>query len=62
MNNNITISIDLAKEVFQVAVFNRAGKVISNKKMSEIKKIIILGGGFGGINVLNLIQKKFKKI
>ena len=29
--------------------------------MSEIKKIVILGGGFGGINVLNLIQKKFKK-
>ena len=29
--------------------------------MSQIKKILILGGGFGGINVLNLIQKKFKK-
>jgi transposase len=37
MNDNITISIDLAKEVFQVAVFNRAGKMNSNKKMSAKK-------------------------
>ena len=28
--------------------------------MSQIKKILILGGGFGGINVLKLIQNKFK--
>jgi len=28
--------------------------------MSQIKKILILGGGFGGINVLKLIQDKFK--
>ncbi|MDH3311786.1 MAG: NAD(P)/FAD-dependent oxidoreductase [Nitrosopumilus sp.] len=28
--------------------------------MSQIKKILILGGGFGGINVLELIQNKFK--
>ncbi|QLH06798.1 NAD(P)/FAD-dependent oxidoreductase [Nitrosopumilus ureiphilus] len=28
--------------------------------MSEIKKILILGGGFGGVNVLKLIQNKFK--
>ena len=29
--------------------------------MSQIKKILILGGGFGGINVLKSIQNKFKK-
>jgi NADH dehydrogenase len=28
--------------------------------MSQIKKILILGGGFGGINVLKSIQNKFK--
>jgi len=28
--------------------------------MSQTKKILILGGGFGGINVLKSIQKKFK--
>jgi len=28
--------------------------------MPQIKKILILGGGFGGVNVLKLIQKKFK--
>ena len=30
--------------------------------MSQIKKILILGGGFGGINVLKSIQNKFKNI
>lgn len=34
MNNNTTITIDLAKEVFQVAVFNKFGKLITNKTMS----------------------------
>jgi len=29
--------------------------------MPQIKKIPILGGGFGGINVLKSIQNKFKK-
>ncbi|MEK0338125.1 MAG: NAD(P)/FAD-dependent oxidoreductase, partial [Nitrosopumilus sp.] len=28
--------------------------------MPQIKKIVILGGGFGGINVLKSIQNKFK--
>ena len=28
--------------------------------MPQIKKILILGGGFGGINVLKSIQNKFK--
>ena len=28
--------------------------------MPQIKKILILGGGFGGINVLKTIQNKFK--
>ncbi len=28
--------------------------------MSQIKKILIMGGGFGGINVLKSIQNKFK--
>jgi len=30
--------------------------------MPQIKKILILGGGFGGINVLKSIQNKFKNI
>lgn len=34
MNNTTTITIDLAKEVFQVAVFNKFGKIIANKAMS----------------------------
>ena len=33
MKNNTTISIDLAKEVFQIAVFNRAGKNQLNKEV-----------------------------
>lgn len=37
MSNNTTISIDLAKDIFQVAIFNRAGKTISNKKMSATR-------------------------
>ena len=37
MNNTTTITIDLAKEVFQVAVFNKFGKLIMNKAMSAKK-------------------------
>ncbi|MEW8313523.1 MAG: IS110 family transposase [Candidatus Thiodiazotropha endolucinida] len=37
MKNTTTISIDLAKNVFQVAVFNRHGKLKSNQKMSAKK-------------------------
>lgn len=42
MDNNTTISIDLAKEVFQVAVFNKAGKTKSNQEVSakKMRKII----------------------
>jgi transposase len=41
MNNTTTICIDLAKDVFQIAIFNRAGreklnKEVSAKKMCEI--------------------------
>jgi transposase len=39
MNNTTTITIDLAKEVFQVAVFNKFGKVITNKAMSAKKML-----------------------
>lgn len=43
MNNTTTIVIDLAKEVFQVAVFNKYGKQKSNKAMSakKMQEIII---------------------
>lgn len=42
MNKNTTISIDLAKEVFQVAVFNRAGKSALNKEVSAQKMCAII--------------------
>jgi len=35
MKDNITITIDLAKINFQIAVFNRAGNVIFNKAVNE---------------------------
>ena len=35
MKNTTTISIDLAKTVFQVAVFNKHGKLLSNKAMNR---------------------------
>jgi len=34
MENSTTITIDLAKEVFQVAVFNKLGKGLINKAMN----------------------------
>jgi len=42
MNNTTTITIDLAKDVFQVAVFNKYGKVISNKAMSDKKMVLLV--------------------
>jgi transposase len=42
MSNNTTITIDLAKEVFQVAVFNKAGKIKSNKKVTANKMCEII--------------------
>lgn len=41
MNNTTTITIDLAKNVFQVAVFNKFGKQIVNKSVSA-KSILLL--------------------
>ena len=43
MNNTTTITIDLAKDVFQVAVFNKFGKEIANKSMSakKIQQIVL---------------------
>ena len=35
MNKNITITIDLAKTIFQVAVFNKSGNVTLNKAVNE---------------------------
>jgi len=35
MNDDITITIDLAKNVFQVAVFNRSGNVLFNNVLNE---------------------------
>lgn len=42
MNNTTTISIDLAKNVYQVAVFSKFGKQISNTKCTErqLRKIV----------------------
>ena len=34
MNNNTTVCVDLGKDVFQVAIINRGGKVKSNKEVS----------------------------
>lgn len=42
MKNTTTISIDLAKTVFQAAVFNKHGKLISNEAMSEKKMAILV--------------------
>lgn len=42
MNKNTTICIDLAKTVFQVAVFNQAGKPLSNKEVSSKKMCQII--------------------
>ena len=37
MNNTTTITIDLAKDVFQVAVFSKYGKALINKAISPKK-------------------------
>ena len=50
MNNNTTISIDLAKDVFQIAIFNRAGKSKLNKEMSS-KKMCELIEQYPGANI-----------
>jgi transposase len=42
MKNTTTISIDLAKEVFQVAVFNKHGKLISNQAVNSKKMVRII--------------------
>lgn len=42
MNNSTTICIDLAKEVFQVAVINKYGKVISNESLNEKRMVSIV--------------------
>ena len=39
MKNSTTISIDLAKTVFQVALFNKYGVLKSNNKMSQAKMV-----------------------
>jgi len=43
MKNTTTITIDLAKDIFQVAVFNKHGKTLINKEMSpkKIRKFVI---------------------
>lgn len=42
MSTQTTISIDLAKSVFQVAIFNKAGKLQSNKEVPAAKMIKII--------------------
>ena len=42
MRNVTTICIDLAKTVFQVAIFNRAGKLLLNKEVSQKKMCAIV--------------------
>jgi len=42
MNNSTTICIDLAKDVFQVAIFNKGGEVKSNREVSAKKMCEII--------------------
>ncbi len=42
MKNTTTISIDLAKTVFQVAVFNKHGSLKSNQAMSARKMALLV--------------------
>ena len=42
MKNTTTISIDLAKNVFQVAVFNKHGNLKSNQAMSSRKMALLV--------------------
>jgi len=42
MKNTTTISIDLAKDVFQVAVINKYGKVLFNQTMNDKKMAIVV--------------------
>ena len=42
MKNTTTISIDLAKTVFQVAVFNKHGNLKSNQVMSGPKMAVLI--------------------
>ncbi|WP_232606747.1 hypothetical protein [Photobacterium phosphoreum] len=42
MNKPSTICIDLAKNVFQVALFNQHGKLKSNQKMSQAKMVAFI--------------------
>ena len=42
MNNTTTIAIDLAKSIFQVAVFNKFGKPLCNKAVNEKKMMALI--------------------
>lgn len=42
MNKTNTICIDLAKNVFQVALFNQHGKLKSNRKMSQVQMVAFI--------------------
>jgi len=42
MQNITTISIDLAKTVFQVALFNKYGTLKSNNKMNQSKMVQLI--------------------
>ncbi|MCP4253999.1 MAG: hypothetical protein GY775_11430 [Candidatus Scalindua sp.] len=42
MKNSTTISIDLAKTVLQVALFNKYGVMKSNNKMSQAKMVQLI--------------------
>lgn len=42
MNNSTTITIDLAKNVYQVAVFNKFAKQLSNKALNEQKMVTLI--------------------
>ncbi|WP_256384234.1 hypothetical protein [Photobacterium toruni] len=42
MNKPSTICIDLAKNVFQVALFNQYGKLKSNQKRSQAKMVAFI--------------------
>ena len=42
MKNTTTISIDLAKDIFQVAIFSKHGNLISNQAMKSKRMVELI--------------------
>ncbi|MGF1756991.1 hypothetical protein L4D76_03370 [Photobacterium sagamiensis] len=49
MNKPNTIYIDLAKTVFQVALFNKHGKLKSSQKMSQKQMVVFIANNPGSL-------------